>query len=294
MKTKRKKISIADIMIKVILGIIALISLFPFYQTLLISLSKEGDKFTQTIFLYPVHIDISAYTYLLKEGKVVSGLLVTLFITVVGTCLSMAISIPAAYALSKKKIPGRNILMNLIIFTMYFSGGLVPYFITIKNLGLMDNILVMILPNAVNTFNLILLKNFFKDLPQGLEESAKIDGASDFRILLQIVIPISKPIIAAISLFYAVDRWNEWYNGMLFISDSKKYPLQLVLRNAIVNMSTLLKSTAALDKAAQLGNAYSESVKNAIIVIAAVPIIMVYPFVQKYFASGIMIGSIKE
>jgi putative aldouronate transport system permease protein len=281
-------------MIKVILGIIALISLFPFYQTLLISLSKEGDKFTQTIFLYPVHIDISAYTYLLKEGKVVSGLLVTLFITVVGTCLSMAISIPAAYALSKKKIPGRNILMNLIIFTMYFSGGLVPYFITIKNLGLMDNILVMILPNAVNTFNLILLKNFFKDLPQGLEESAKIDGASDFRILLQIVIPISKPIIAAISLFYAVDRWNEWYNGMLFISDSKKYPLQLVLRNAIVNMSTLLKSTAALDKAAQLGNAYSESVKNAIIVIAAVPIIMVYPFVQKYFASGIMIGSIKE
>jgi putative aldouronate transport system permease protein len=294
MKTKREKISIVDITIKLVLGIISIVSLFPFYQTLLISLSKEGDKFTQTVFLYPVHIDFSAYTYLFKEGKVSNGLLVTVFITVVGTLLSMAVSIPAAYALSKKKVPGRNILMNLIIFTMYFSGGLVPYFITIKNLGLMDNIFVMILPNAISTYNLILLKNFFKDLPQGLEEAAKIDGASDFRVLLQIVIPTSKPIIAAISLFYAVDRWNEWYNGMLFINDSKKYPLQLVLRNAIVNMSTLLKSTAALDKAAQFGNAYSESVKNAIIIIASVPIIMVYPFVQKYFASGIMIGSIKE
>ncbi|MCI9338204.1 MAG: carbohydrate ABC transporter permease [Lachnospiraceae bacterium] len=141
---------------------------------------------------------------------------------------------------------------------------------------------------------LILLKNFFKDLPKGLEESAKMDGASDFKVLIRIVLPISKPILAAISLFYAVDRWNEWYNAMLFINDTKKYPLQLVLRNAIMNMSTVLKSTAAVEKANQMGNAYSESVKNAIIIVAAVPIIMVYPFVQKYFASGIMIGSIKE
>lgn len=294
MRIRGKKVSIADIIIKLLLGIVSLVSLFPFYQTLLISLSREGDKFTQTVFLVPVHLDFSAYTYLFNEGKVVSGLLVTLFVTIVGTALSMAVSIPAAYALSKKNVPGRNILMNLIVFTMYFSGGLVPFFITIKNMGLMDNLFVMILPSVVNTFNLILLKNFFKDLPHGLEESAEIDGASYYRILLQIVIPISKPIIAAISLFYAVDRWNEWYNAMLFINDTKKYPLQLVLRNAIVNMSTLLKSTAAAEKAALMGSAYTESVKNAIIVIAAVPIIMVYPFVQKYFASGIMIGSIKE
>lgn len=293
MKTK-KKLSKADLLIKLGLGVISLVSLFPFYQTLITSFSKEGDKFSQAVFLIPVHFDLSAYTYLMREGKVVSGLLVTILITIMGTALSMGISVPAAYALSKKNMPGRNILMNLIIFTMYFSGGMVPFFLTVKNLGLMDNILVMILPVAVNTFNLILLKNYFKDLPHGLEESAKIDGASDFRILWQIVLPISKPIVAAISLFYAVDRWNEWYNAMLFINDTKKFPLQLVLRNAIMNMNTLFKSTAAAEKAAQLGNAYSDSVKNAIIIIAAVPIIMVYPFVQKYFTAGIMIGSIKE
>lgn len=289
-----KKFSTAEFVIKVALGIVAIVSLFPFYQTLLLSFSREGDKFSQAVFLFPVHFDVSAYTYLLKEGKVLSGLINTMIVTVLGTAVSMGISIPAAYALSKKNMPGRNIFMNLIVFTMFFSGGLVPFFLTVKSLRLMDNILVMIIPVAVNTFNLILLKNYFKDLPKGLEESAKIDGASDFRILWKIVLPISKPIVAAISLFYAVDRWNEWYNAMLFINDTKKFPLQLVLRNAIMNMSTMFKSTTAAEKAAQMGNAYTESVKNAIIIIAAVPIIMVYPFVQKYFASGIMIGSIKE
>lgn len=291
---KKKKRSKANLLIKFVLGLLALVSLFPFYQTLLISLSKEGDKFSQAVFLIPKNIDFSAYKYLLKEGKVIEGLKNTLFITAMGTLISMGVSVPAAYALSKKELPGRNIIMNLIIFTMYFSGGLVPYFLTIKGLGLMDSIWVMIVPTAVNTFNVILLKNYFKDIPKGLEDSAKIDGASDFTVLWKIVIPISKPIIAAISLFYAVDRWNEWYNGMLFINDSKKFPLQLILRNAIVNMSALFKSTTAAEKAAQMGNAYNDSVKNAIIIVAAVPIILVYPFVQKYFASGIMIGSIKE
>lgn len=290
----RRKFSFADLIIKLMIGLVTLLSVFPFYQTILISLSREGDKYLRPIFLLPVHIDFSAYNFLLKEGKVVSGLLVTLFVTAAGTLLSLAVTIPAAYALTKKTIPGRNFIMNLIIVTMFFGGGLVPYFVTIKNLGLINNIAVMIIPTAVNTFNLILMKNFFKDLPQSLEESAKIDGARDFTILWRIVIPISKPIIAAISLFYAVDRWNEWWNAMLFINDSKKFPLQLVLRNAIVNMGTLFNNVSALEKVHKMGNSYTESVQNAIIVIAAVPILMVYPFVQKYFATGIMIGSIKE
>lgn len=290
----KRKFSIADFLIKLFMGILSLLSIFPFYQTILISLSKEGDKYLNPVFLWPVHINFSAYTYLLKEGKVVNGLLVTLFVTIAGTLLSLAVTIPAAYALTKKNIPGRNFIMNLIIFTMFFSGGLVPYFITVKNLGMIDNIAVMIIPTAVNTFNLILMKNFFKDLPVSLEESAKLDGASDFTVLLRIVIPTSKPIIAAISLFYAVDRWNEWWNAMLFINDSHKQPLQLVLKNAIVNMSTLFNNVSALEKMQKMGDSYAESVQNAIIVIAAVPILLVYPFVQKYFASGIMIGSIKE
>ncbi len=289
-----RKFSIADLIIKLGIGLLAILSIFPFYQTILISLSREGDKYLRAVYLFPVHIDFSAYSFLLREGKVASGLLVTLFVTTAGTLLSLAVTIPAAYALTKKTMPGRNFIMNIIIVTMFFSGGLVPYFITVKNLGLVNNIAVMIIPTAVNTFNLILMKNFFKDLPQSLEESAKIDGARYFTILWRIIIPISKPIIAAISLFYAVDRWNEWWNAMLFINNTKKFPLQLVLRNAIVNMGTLFNNVSALEKAQKMGNSYTESVQNAIIVIAAVPILMVYPFVQKYFATGIMIGSIKE
>lgn len=291
---KQHKISIADLLIKLFIGILAILSIFPFYQTILISLSREGDKYLHPVFLLPVHIDFSAYKYLWNEGKVVHGLYVTLFVTVIGTLISLAVTIPAAYALTKKSIPGRNMIMNMIIFTMFFSGGLIPYFITIKNMGLVDKLGVMVIPTAVNTFNLILMKNFFKDLPPSLEESAKIDGARDFTVLFRIVIPTSKPIIAAISLFYAVDRWNDWWTAMLFINDSHKFPLQLVLRNAIVNMGGLFKTVSALDKMQKFGNSYADSVQNAIIVIAAVPILLVYPFVQKYFASGIMIGSIKE
>lgn len=294
MKNRMKKISKTDLTIKIVLGIFVLLSIFPFYQTIILSLSREGDKYIDAVYLFPKHIDFSAYKYLIEEGKVLSGFLVTLFITLVGTTLSLAITIPAAYALSKKELPGRNIIMNMVIFTMFFSGGLIPYFITIKNLGLMNKITSMILPTAVNTFNLILMKNFLKELPMSLEESAKIDGARYFTILVRIIVPISKPIIAAVTLFYAVDKWNEWWNGMLFINEPSKYPLQLVLRNAIVNMSTVFNNIGALDKATKMGNSYSESVQNAIIVIAAVPILIVYPFVQKYFASGIMIGSIKE
>lgn len=291
---KKHKFSGVDFIIKLIIGLLSLLSIFPFYQTILISISREGDKYLRPVFLLPVHIDFSAYAYLLKEGKVVSGLLITLFVTIVGTLISLAVTIPAAYALTKKSIPGRNFIMDLIIFTMFFSGGLVPYFITVKNLGMINHIGVMIIPTAVNTFNLILMKNFFKDLPISLEESAKLDGASDFTVLFRIIVPTSKPIIAAISLFYAVDRWNEWWNAMLFINDTNKYPLQLVLRNAIVNMGTMFNNVSALEKMQKMGNSYTDSVQNAIIVIAAVPILMVYPFVQKYFASGIMIGSIKE
>lgn len=291
---KKKKRSVADIIIKVLLGLIAIIALFPFYQTVLLSLSKQGDMYSQKVFLYPVHIDFSAYKYLIEDGKVISGLLVTLFVTIVGTLISLIITTAAAYALSKKEMPGRGIFMGAIIFTMYFSGGLIPFFLTVKSLGLQNSLFSMILPVAVNTFNLILMKNFFHTLPAGLEEAAKIDGANDLTILFRIVLPVSAPIIATVTLFYAVDRWNEWYNGMLFIADTNKYPLQLVLRNAITNASLLLNNSVGAAMAQKMGSVHTDSVKSAIIVISALPILLVYPKLQKYFASGIMLGSIKE
>lgn len=293
-KLSVRKFSIVDFVITLTLGILALVSIFPFYQTLIMSLSSLGDISTQRVFLYPVSIDFSSYSYLISEGKATKGMLITLFVTVVGTAVNMLVTVSGAYALSKKGLPGRNFFFNCIIFTMFFSGGLVPYFLTIQKLHLQNNIFVLIIPVAVNTFNLILMKNYFNTVPASLEESAKIDGANDITILFKIVIPVSLPILAAITLFYAVDRWNEWWMAMMFINDTKKYPLQLVLREAIINISSLINnSSAGASLAAQTKTVYADSVKSAIIIISAVPILMVYPFLQKYFSSGIMIGSIK-
>lgn len=183
--------------------------------------------------------------------------------------------------------------MNGIIFTMFFSGGLIPYFLTLQNLHLQNNLFVMILPVAVNAFNLILMKNFFGTVPPALEESAKLDGANDITVLIRVVVPVSLPIIATITLFYAVDRWNEWWLAMLFINDPKYYPLQLVLRNAITNLSALLNSATATQMAQGTSRFYGESVKAAIIMISALPILIIYPFIQRFFNQGIMLGSVK-
>lgn len=290
----KKQSFIVETIIKIFLIALGLIALFPFYQTLLLSFSRQGDIYKQTVYLYPEHIDFSAYKYLLEEGEVLKGLAVTLFVTLVGTSISLAVTTAAAYALSQKNLPGRKILNALIIFTMYFSGGLIPFFLTVKNIGLQNSIFSMILPVAVNTYNLILMKSFFVNLPVGLEEAAKIDGASDLCILFKIVLPISAPIMATMTLFYAVERWNEWYNGMLFLTDTNKYPLQLILRNTIINASSLINNSVGAAMAEKMGAAHTDSIKSAMIVITALPILLVYPKLQKYFATGLMVGSIKE
>ena len=291
----KRKNHAADIIIITFLGILAVISLFPFYQTLILSFSKLSDIGTQRIFLYPVSIDFSSYQYLFMEGKVIRGLLVTLFVTVFGTSLNMLVTTSGAYALSKKILPGRDFILNAIIFTMFFSGGLIPFFLTVQSIGLQNNLFVMIFPTVVNTFYLILLKNFFRSITPSLEESAKIDGANDIVILLNIVLPVSKPIIAAISLFYAVDRWNEWWMAMIFINNTKLYPLQLVLRQTIINIAAVMTSSSISAAMASIYESiYPESVKAAIIMLSTLPILCVYPFLQKHFSAGIMVGSIKE
>lgn len=289
----KKKFDIVQFIIKIILGIVALISVFPFYNTVLVSFSQMSDVATRKVLLYPVSFDLSSYKVLFSTGKVASGLIVSIIVTVGGTALSMIVTTAGAYALSKKTMPGRNLIFNFIIVTMFFSGGLIPYFLTVKSLHLQNNILVMIIPAAVSTFYLILMKNYFNTIPPSLEESAKIDGANDIIVLIRIVLPIAKPIIAAIALFYAVDRWNEWYNAMIFINDTKLYPLQLVLRDIITNVTQMLGGGNSSQYIQLASHIYGDSVKDAVIVISAVPILMLYPFLQKYFATGIMMGSIK-
>jgi putative aldouronate transport system permease protein len=292
MSTSRK-FNLPDAVILAFLGIITLIFLFPFYQTVILSFSRAGDLQAGKGFMVPLSFDLSAYEYLVEEGKMVRGAGVTLFITILGTFLSLSVTTAGAYALTKKTMPGRNIIMNGIILTMFFGGGLIPYFLTIQKVGLANNILVMVIPVMINTFNLVLMKNFLSSVPLELEESAKIDGANEIVILIRIIVPVSAPIIATIALFYAVDRWNEWWHGMIFINDTTKYPLQLVLREAIINISMVLSDATATAMAGRTRTYYQESVKAAIIVISAIPILLVYPFLQRHFVKGIMIGSIK-
>lgn len=289
-----KRFSVSNALITLILGLGAIATAFPFYQTLVQSLSTISDMRAGGVMIWPRSIDFSSYQYIFHQGRVVNGLWISVIVTVSGTLVSLAITTAGAYALSKSSMPGRNSIFLGIILTMFFSGGLIPFYLTIQGLHLQNNLLVMILPVAVNAFNLILMKNFFGSVSPSLEESAKIDGANDLTILIRIIVPVSLPIMATMSLFYAVDRWNEWWLPMLFINDTNLHPMQLVLRDAITNLSQVLNSSMGAQYAAATRNVYSESVKSAMIIVSAVPILMIYPFLQKYFNAGIMIGSVKE
>ncbi len=282
----------SEILITVLLGIVALIAVFPFYNVLIVSFADSVAVSKQLIYLLPNSFDLSSYEFIFKSSTITGSFFVSVLITFLGTAMSMVFTTAGAYALSKKDFPGRNIIMKAVIFTMFFSGGLIPLYLTVKNLGLYDNLLALIFPSVINTFYLIIMINYFKTIPDSLEESARIDGANDLGILIKIVFPISTPTIAAISLFYAVDQWNAFYFAMLFIKDNKKYPLQLLLREVLVNYSAMINSPAAASMMRDKP-IYQESLKMAVVVLTAVPILMVYPLLQKYFTKGIMIGSIK-
>lgn len=277
----------ADYVLHAIFFVAAIFALFPFYCVVIGSFGTPLGR------VVPMSFTLEGYQQIVKYG-VGRAFAVSAIVTLVGTFLSLFLTTIAAYSLSKKGMPGRNYIMAFIIFTMFFGGGLIPFYLTVKGLGLFDNYLVMILPSAVNTFYIWIMLSFFRQFPVALEESAKIDGAGDFTILVRIVVPTSLPVIASISLFYAVDRWNDWYIPMLFLSDVDKYPLQLMLRNMLTNIDQILSMNAGVSAIDQSKiRIPRDSLKMAAIVITCVPIMLVYPFLQKYFAKGVMIGSIK-
>ena len=274
--------------------VLAAVTLFPLYYVVLISFADYGAVHKQLIYIFPTSINLEAYKLIFGEKMFSNAFFVSVFVTAVGTFLSMILSTAASYTLSKKFVPGQKIMFTLILIPMFFGGGLIPYYLLIKDLHLINTIWVMILPGAVNTFYLILMKNFFENLPASIEESAKIDGANDLYILYRIVLPTSAPVIATISLFYAVDKWNDYYTALLFISDRKLYPLQLILREAILDFSQIMASSIGATIAQSNRPTYSQGLQMAIIVIATIPIFCMYPFLQKHFTKGIMLGAMKE
>ncbi len=266
-----------------------IVIIYPFYNSVLVSLSSQSDYLRTPFMLWPKKIDLNAYRLIFSSRSIGYGYKVTVFITITGVMYSMLLTVPLSYAFSKPRFPGRGLILNLIIFTMYFHGGLIPYYLLIRNLGLMNNVAVLILPIGVSTFNFLITRNYFRTIPTSLEESAKIDGANDLYILVRIIVPLSTPVLLVIALFYGVASWNEWFNGLLFIRDPKKQPLQLILRNII---STLTMDTANVPDSVKK-DAFRDGVKMAAIFVTMVPIMCVYPFVQKHFVKGIMLGAIK-
>lgn len=293
MRKKNKKVTSFDIGLYTIFGILGLLTLYPFYYVVIVSFANTQASAMYTPYLYPHVFDLTGYKMIIGDVYFFKSVMTTLFVTLVGTTLNMVISVMTAYVLSRKRLVGRKQIILFITFTMLFSGGLIPTYLVVSNLGLTNSIWSMIFPGMISTYYVIIMKNYFSSLPQSLEDAAKIDGANDLKVLYKIYLPISKPFMATFALFYAVERWNEWWNAYLYISDKNIKPLQIYLRDILVNFSNQL-STQAQSMVNSQGKVYVQSVQMATIVITMLPIMCLYPFLQKYFVKGVMIGAIKE
>ncbi|WIV19465.1 carbohydrate ABC transporter permease [Paenibacillus polygoni] len=272
-----------------LLTIIALVTVLPFIHVVAGSFTTNAEIAAKKFVLIPTVWSLEAYKFIFSTDTIFRALSVSVGVTMIGTLLSMFVTSLMAYGLSRRDLDGRNVIMFLVVFTMLFSGGMIPTFLVVKELGLIDSYAALILPSAIGAFNMIILKNFFQNIPEGLEESAKIDGCNDFGILFRIVLPLSLPSIATISLFYAVTYWNTYLSAILYLNDSQMWPIQVLLRQIVV-LASGMDYSSNLDSAVPPPD---QSVKMAVIVVATLPILLVYPFLQKHFAKGAMLGSIK-
>lgn len=281
-----------DVFNTVLMVFITLVTLYPLVYVLFASLSDSNMLLAHSGFLFkPVGFSWAAYKEVVKNQMVISGFLNSVFYVIVGTTVNMLITILGAYALSRKRLMIRKYLNVFIVFTMFFSGGLIPTFLLVRNLGLYDSRWALILPTAVSTYNFIVMRTAFAGCPDSLEEAARIDGANDFRILFQIILPVTKATLAVIVLFYAVHHWNDWFQASIYLRSRDKYPIQLYLREVLINSST--DSMMSGQSSGQDVLAISESIKYATVMVSTLPILIVYPFLQKYFVKGALVGSIK-
>lgn len=273
-----------------LLTLCAFSTLFPFVNVLAMSFSSSDAIRSGIVSIWPVDFNVQAYRNLIQDGQLFVGMRNTVVITLVGTILNMVITIMAAYPLSKPRLKGRGIFLSMIIFTMLFGGGLIPMFLLIKKLGIMDTYWSLWLPGLLSAYNMFVMKTFFEGLPTEIEEAAAIDGARDSAVLWRIVLPLSMPVIAALTLFYAVGWWNSYYSVLIYITSSNKMSLMVKLYQMIDNISPDLLTQG--DNMVQR-DITPEGVRAAAVMISALPILCLYPFLQKYFVKGVLIGSVK-
>lgn len=283
-KIKRSAGSVAaDVVIYGILLLYTLCTLVPLLYVVLQSFAST------TTTLIPRSLTTTAYEYVFSNSTFIRSMGISVYVTLMGTFLSMLVTCLMAYALSRRELLGRKFFMLLVVFTMMFNGGMIPTFLVVRSTGIMDTYWSLILPSLINTFNLIVLKNFFQGLPEELRESAMIDGCSDWRNLFSIVLPLSVPALATFVLFYAVAKWNLYFDALLYIRTPQNYPVQVLLRQV------LFVSTGAIGEGGSEASSVftSQSVRSAVVVVSTVPILLVYPFLQRYFTTGLLVGSVK-
>ncbi|MBO4470322.1 MAG: carbohydrate ABC transporter permease [Clostridia bacterium] len=276
----------------VILTICLLIVAYPLYFIVIASISDPVDVNAGKVFLYPVKVTLDGYRRILEYDSFFTGYRNTLMYTLVGTTVNMALTVPAAYALSRKDLVGRNFFMMLITFTMIFSGGLMPTYLLVRDLNMLDTTWALVVPVAVSAWNLIVARTFFQQtIPDDLLEAAQLDGATNVQFFARIVLPLSKPIIAVMILFYAVSHWNSYSNALYYLRTTGKYPLQLVLRSILFenSMNDMVDDAANLAAQMRLG----DLIKYGVIIASSLPLLILYPFLQRYFIQGIMIGAVK-
>jgi len=272
-----------------VLVILAFIMLFPFVYVIAVSFSSYQDVIGGGLILFPKHPSLEAYRTIFRGGIVTHALLVSIGLTLVGTAVNMVMTVTMAYGLTRS-IPGSRFVLGLVLFTLLFSAGLIPNYLLVKQLGMLNSYTSLILPGAISAFNLVVIRQFFMNLPQELLESARIDGANELWILLRVVLPLSKPVLAVIALFYGVAHWNDFFAATLYLNDADKWPIQLVLRQYVLQGSSL---AAFITPDPSQAPPPPQTVQMAVVVVATVPILIVYPFLQRYFTQGVLSGAIK-
>ncbi len=275
----------------VFLGIMALIILYPLYFIIIAAISDPDAVLAGEVFLYPVGITFSGFRKILERTDVWLGYRNTIVYTLITVVLSLIVTIPAGWALSRKNLAGKQYFMIFFLIPMFFGGGLIPFYNVMSSLGLVNTMWAIILPSIMSVWNLFMTRTFFESsIPDGLVEAAKIDGAGEFRIFFELVLPLAKAIMAVMALYYAIGQWNSYFNAMIFIQDETLYPLQLVLKEILIaSESTMGGSGETILEQYRLAN----QIKYVSVIVSSAPVIMLYPFVQKYFAQGVMIGSLK-
>ena len=278
---------IFDVLNVAMLTGVGLVALIPFVYVFAGSLATDAEITTRPFFLWPHTVTTESYQAILTSSSFLRAFITTILVTFFGTIIQLGLTVLAAYPLSKINLPFRRTMLSLIVFTMVFSAGMIPTFLIVKDLGLLNTYWALVLPLAINPFNLIIIKDFFQDLPAELEESARIDGASELRVLWSVVLPLSKPVLATFGLFYAVAIWNDYTSPLLYLSDQSLWTLQMVLRQV----------TAATGLSGEQWDSVvpppAQGIKYAVIVVATIPVLIAYPFLQRHFAKGMLIGSVK-